>query len=858
MVEVQCEHMYFSEDLTYISGITDTIYGLVNGQPIYLCVNDSSEMVEYQIEVKTVTRQGYVVFNQTYNVFNEDGDKGIIFADGNKYVSKGNNSVIINSYMFEGEENEIPLNEDSVQIPTRHYIEDGYVSISGIKYAVDVKFDGFVYIKNNTPLLIQGKEAIKDIVHFVIRKNINYKLNIENMSCTKEYKYITSSVTENEMVVNKRLYLNQSYINGDIHYSLSGNNTLINKGITDVFVDSIMINGYAYKLYSEWRNTTNGNHAHLYLKDHQDITEGQIIKITPQSTSECWVALDNDETVNFNGKKYSISSEKQYLQYPKLDGEVNELLIHFTKDNWEGELTSGTSSYGYAMLDNSPFLIQVGSDGETAIRKIEDFAQNESSYKVKTYKFINIEGKEYKVIENNLVRNGEVITERGILIADNNPIRLFVENIVSGNQLRCQVLNGEDVNSGILYQISINIEKFIFELENQLFSPQMVDNLPTVDRDYIYDTYKIYKPTDYIVVPMQFSNNVANNLHQEYILENEFFNKESEKSINRIIDMEKNIYYPAYENYDSYTQTFKYELIDELVFDLHFRSRDLETWAINDDYDDKKTWNIFDYYNNTLKPTLEHDTFNYYQPADLLYFLGFTDNDVFYQKSKIGKTFLRLSFYDSNNPMKQHLLYTSTIFMDEGKYYKTYIDNSIGDGDYISINEIDKESQRIYSKTISTMYDTYDTEKQIVTCESDKRLAASFSIKNMFESKESSEGFYMYLFKEFNNGLRERTIYMTVEFNHAGYGKTVKFMQPYNGDGESKSMVLGEEREEFMNGYPLNKIYNYLYIPINIKYDDKLKKYIYYLPNWLCMNEDKNVMRFSLYELKIKDETLNS
>ena len=195
MVEVQCEHMYFSEDLTYISGITDTIYGLVNGQPIYLCVNDSSEMVEYQIEVKTVTRQGYVVFNQTYNVFNEDGDKGIIFADGNKYVSKGNNSVIINSYMFGVEENEIPLNEDSVQIPTRHYIEDGYVSISGIKYAVDVKFDGFVYLKNNTPLLIQDKEAIKDIVHFVIRKNINYKLNIENMSCTKEYKYITSSVT---------------------------------------------------------------------------------------------------------------------------------------------------------------------------------------------------------------------------------------------------------------------------------------------------------------------------------------------------------------------------------------------------------------------------------------------------------------------------------------------------------------------------------------------------------------------------------------------------------------------------------------------------------------------------------------
>ena len=40
---------------------------------------------------------------------------------------------------------------------------------------------------------------------------------------------------------------------------------------------------------------------------------------------------------------------------------------------------------------------------------------------------------------------------------------------------------------------------------------------------------------------------------------------------------------------------------------------------------------------------------------DLLYFLNFTNEDVFYQKQKIGKSFLRLSFFDSPNPQNQNL-----------------------------------------------------------------------------------------------------------------------------------------------------------------------------------------------------------
>ena len=62
------------------------------------------------------------------------------------------------------------------------------------------------------------------------------------------------------------------------------------------------------------------------------------------------------------------------------------------------------------------------------------------------------------------------------------------------------------------------------------------------------------------------------------------------------------------------------------------------------------------------------------EQSDLLGLMHFDNNDVFYQKSRISKSFLRLSFYDSTDPQKQSLLATSTVFMNENSLYKKYID----------------------------------------------------------------------------------------------------------------------------------------------------------------------------------------
>ena len=55
------------------------------------------------------------------------------------------------------------------------------------------------------------------------------------------------------------------------------------------------------------------------------------------------------------------------------------------------------------------------------------------------------------------------------------------------------------------------------------------------------------------------------------------------------------------------------------------------------------------------------------------------------------------------------------------------------------------------------------------------RLSSQFVVKDKYSSESSSEGFYLYLWKDMAN-TTPGDIYMRVEFNHAGYGRTIPFL----------------------------------------------------------------------------------
>lgn len=333
-----------------------------------------------------------------------------------------------------------------------------------------------------------------------------------------------------------------------------------------------------------------------------------------------------------------------------------------------------------------------------------------------------------------------------------------------------------------------------------------------------------------------------------------------------IIDNEKRQFIPMMAKDDGF------KTVEEIVFNLHFRSREdidaeekgklTETWKTND----TQIWNGFEWSGDAdgspLKRVIDDEN-NTDDLADELNHLGFTEDDVKYQKTKVKKTFIRLLFYSSKNMLDKELLYYSTIFLDSGKLYSTYggIMNSKDSG--------------------GNSFPAFDVKRT-----DDKlRLSASFSVKNKYDGTKSSEGFYLYLFpNEVTGENKPRTIYMKVEFNHAGYGKTIPMMLPRHiyqliekADG---TKAYNKNSQKYHQSYPpiestseyfptsflieetidkkgnkgiamdFERYTDSVMIPVNIQYNAITKNYIYYFPWFNRAKEDK--ITINLWEPRIR------
>ena len=933
--EIKCDSIYMSPDLTFISGITSSEYGLVNNQPIFIREGDSNEYKKYVIQTFDNLERGYVIFeNQKYkiNTYTYNGEivYGIVFGDNNKYIADNDGLIRITSIntTFDNPNDVLEVNildngnvRDFVEIDTKYYVYNSIVTIGNIDYEVDYDDETpSVLLRNGLILYVQNYNKTnsniilpnsKKITKFIIRKNLDYKVQVEHISFTKPFKYIESGTTYNISYDNKRseilsnkLYLFNKYVNGVENWYLV--DTIKNEKIyltkenynQEISINTININNITYEIFEEWKNTNSGDRIHLYLDDSEySFKEGDVIKATNRSVGEkeFYIEYDsnNNKFVSINGTKYF--SNKDLLEYLVYDGNEYEIFSkkYTTLDINDNEVE--TIQY-YIIYNETPLTIVINGDEATRYYESEEMKQSfndDVKYQIKKYEYITINNENYIIQKQCSINNGSYNEYEVIYYTTNEPIRLAITNVVSSNQLRCVLVNNETNDTNALSALVNSHEDYTFELENQLFDSDCIDNKPNSYKSYKNINYRIYKSISNINIPLKLNNNNGTNINQEYVCQTDFFDVEKKKSINRIVDMEKDVYYPSY--YDN--ELKKFFDIEKIVIDLHFRSRDLETWKINNDiYNNVNSsdivgcnWNILDYYNSDInntesfKPYFDLSKYPYYQPSDLLYFLNFTDDDIFYQKSKVGKSFLRLSFYDSLDVRTQSLLCTSTIFVNEGNLYQKYINNSVDSGLFLSVDNVEKKVNRIINKNIGVNYEPVEASagsnldySQITltlpqedsltlyptTMLEDKRLSSSFIIENMFECSESSEGFYLYLFREYSSGIHERDIYLKVEFNHAGVGRTVTFMQPFktiNDEGDREMLNMSDSNDVALlkKGCKLQEMYDHIYIKVHVKYDFDTKRYYYYLPEWLTRhNKNKSEMRLNLYELKIADESL--
>lgn len=315
-----------------------------------------------------------------------------------------------------------------------------------------------------------------------------------------------------------------------------------------------------------------------------------------------------------------------------------------------------------------------------------------------------------------------------------------------------------------------------------------------------------------------------------------------ESLIPDIIDMERVKYSPMIKSDTDENLT----IATSLTLNYHFRERVeikdgqryqntlftsgnvySDGWYIDPENDSTIWWNGYD--KNDAFFNLSH--FNSFlsdnaEISDLLGFLNFTDSDVYYRKKKVSESFVRLLFFNSTDPLEQKLLFHSTVFLDSTALYGKYL------------------KQMMYMEDANLTASAKNQNVAVLMCDDNTvsaRVDTKMVITNEYDRTKSAEGFNLYLFAEDTNvnldENGEKTIYMKVEFNHAGNGKTIPMIMWPKKDGNYVPLTV----DNFIDS---------LYIPIKLTYFNG--KYVYYIPDAYA-NRDGNIS-LVLFEPKLDYE----
>ena len=367
--------------------------------------------------------------------------------------------------------------------------------------------------------------------------------------------------------------------------------------------------------------------------------------------------------------------------------------------------------------------------------------------------------------------------------------------------------------------------------------------------------------------------NFGLDLNQELLSNEMFFDKIKADVLPKIIDKEKIVIYPAVYSVDPDSGEPILSLADEIEINLHFRRRwdcvnknriITDGWLTNDTYEwttgqtgcecenpENPSTQIHDYNWEEFDPT------NYDERSDLVGYLGFDDDDIFYQKSKVKKSFLRLMYFDSKALLNKNLLAYSTSFLDSGKLFTKYslIRNNETLFKYVQESErYDNEMALFEPGRQPVLSGPPKPEQEEELKENEKydylRMSSTITLKDKYNDDASSDGFYIYLFKEDAPSERPIDLYLKAEFNNAKYGKTINLMLPIGDDGvpirfgdtgttEGETVVGGFPRhfiiesgsgDNVKTNFNFQAYYDSMYINVKCKYDKTLKKYVYYFP----------------------------
>ncbi len=661
-----------------------------------------------------------------------------------------------------------------------------------------------------------------------------------------------------------------------------------------------------------------GNRINLYLDStYYDINYGDVIRIKDVYSNETELDveyIDGTPYVVFAGSKHEI---------------VPDMMDTVVIRGVEHDIIRYESGNAYVMIDGEEVPMKVLGDSNTVQRQgYVVVKENESgrtmiyepTYSIMRYSGVTIGGVDYRI--RRTVDSGGSVMSESVLIEGGLSYDLYVEQTIGRNVLICRPYFDmlefsqdymDSVTHKICEDIVYNYEAFRVQIKNPIFTYKNVvpEDINSVDYfQKFVNNIILYLNTRHIDIPIKLETRTEPTILLEDTIKRDYADDEIQKVINPIIDMERDVYVPKYidnseESINAYIEAggvvtgvtdltkayigsfTDFKPIYEIQVNTHFRTRNLDNWKTNDGYNNVLTsgvtdnWFVTDYepYKSILESNGETKPDDLLEVSDLMGLLYFTNIDVFYQKTAVGKSFARFSYYDDTNPQMQSLLHTSCVFVDEHDLFKKFTDNSRKNVyDYMMVEQpvFDDNNEEINVvrpiKKISVMSEFIGKHKSndstadyeftdAKVLEENRRISSRLTIRNKYETDTSSEGFYLYIFKEYAENLHPKPIYMKVEFNHAKVGRTLSFVVPMKArtdEGEDyaypvSAMTLSNDMNELKMGIPLTYVYGQSYIPLYGMYDFKNKEYVYVFDD-RYIKVDDGVAKLNLFEMKVKNE----
>lgn len=916
--EIQCYNMNVSTDLSYLSGRTSCYNSLADGELINVVNNNNKFSNLCKVNTENVRVQGKVLLSVVLDIktaFSKGKEKKYVEYKGvysYAYTPPSSNTLtfIVGNIIYYADEN-----DTEITIDTFEYIEDSKVAIEGNEYNVGIENDEtFIYEKKYSDRLVKnqyiGKTKIVDIIYtpneweretkFKILRQDNSELLVEDVLFGAYEHYIIYNGENYNLHdthsgygvdIGEECYTNiiRAEYDGDgntgydVNESYEGSLLVLSNGNVDIETNPELFYEIHDNIISP-RN--NGNFVFIITKSEKtSLNEGSVIiaKSNGPVKTRLYVEDGNDYVIYLN-EKYSVQDNI----YSAITVSGNEYRVMLDDDGNLYAFINGNK----VTLDASgrPINKMYYSTNGTEVK----YGINESGYEISGFSGVTINGKVHKVIsetETRVVPNSLEsieITEHYIEIKEDITYELTVGSKDGANTYICfPTVKDEDFHTNdeiaaIKKQevdtLVRNKENFTFYVRNDIFGEEPIypetyvcyaseeqRSVTSIDKLDI----SLYKVNSYANIKLPVVNKIANDILRQDVISNYYTNEIKDNSLTNIVDMEKDIYYPVWEKSEGI-----YEPITNIRFNLHFRTRDIDNWKVIEDYiedsNDMTNWFVTDY--PFYKKILDGDNAKYLQnTSDLIAYLNFTTNEAKNRAKKIGKSFLRLSFYSTNNPKTQVLLGTSTVFMDDSLLCKKVKSNqkSAGSGRFIKTMEYNENADESgYTSSYITADSELCNKSSLVNCEikqnEEFRLSSRFNIYDKNMSNTSSEGFYFYMFREYANNLHPLTIYMKVDFNHAGIGKTIPFMLPrkFTNDEIGEPLYIDNDLDTLKKGFGLKDIYRQIYIPIHVIFDTKTNRYVYYLPDKLrengVLNVSDDIMEFNLFEIKFKDESNES